>query len=135
MIDYILEDTVENGLIPEHLMDYLEMLPNHFMQTKSSEDVLKYFSPVSMTLAACIEKFKGDKEHLIEDLNASIICAENPADKALCEYDQGNPLVKDGQLIGIAVAGCYCDPIYPGVYTKVHSYISWIRSELQMAGN
>ena len=44
-----------------------------------------------------------------------------------CQGDSGGPLVCDGKLVGIVSFGNGCaKPGFPGVYTKVESYLEWI---------
>lgn len=67
----------------------------------------------------------------VRDLNQDVICAKNPIGRALCFGDEGNPLVKNGTLIGIASWGCECQTKNPGVYTKIYSHLYWIEQELK----
>lgn len=63
---------------------------------------------------------------------ASMICATNSTFPRIdtCQGDSGGPLVvyKDGQyeLAGITSFGFGCADIYPGVYTNVSTFSSWI---------
>ncbi|XP_037076352.1 anionic trypsin-1-like [Pollicipes pollicipes] len=55
-----------------------------------------------------------------------------------CQGDSGGPLVYRGagtdgifQLVGIVSTGAGCgNPDFPGVYTRVSSYVGWINSEI-----
>ena len=52
----------------------------------------------------------------------------------MCTWDIGGPLACDGKLTGVAgvasftKSGCLNST---GVYTKIHSYIDWIESNLE----
>ncbi|XP_044278174.1 gilatoxin-like [Varanus komodoensis] len=58
-------------------------------------------------------------------------------EKDSCRGDSGGPLVCDGQLQGIVSLGGYpCgEPLQPGIYTKVYSYLQWIQNILDPVAN
>ncbi len=44
-----------------------------------------------------------------------------------CQGDSGGPLVCDKKLVGIVSFGYGCGrPNYPGVYTRVETFLEWI---------
>jgi len=46
-----------------------------------------------------------------------------------CDGDSGGPLIVDNTLVGIVSWGGDCaEDGFPGVYTKVQNYISWIKT-------
>lgn len=104
-------------------------IPYHFMETRHRSNILRYYSPKTISIEQCIEKYE-DAQFIVKFLNEDMICAENPTEKALSYGDEGNPLVKDGELVGITSEGCYSDWKSPGVYTKVFSHIDWIKEEM-----
>ena len=56
----------------------------------------------------------------------SMICA-GVGGKDSCQGDSGGPLTCSGELCGIVSWGYGCaEPGYPGVYTRVTSYIDFI---------
>ncbi|XP_032686019.1 trypsin-7-like [Odontomachus brunneus] len=63
--------------------------------------------------------------HIIYDTQ---ICANDPTmKKGSCKGDSGGPLTVDGKLVGLVSWSAGCGAIkYPGVYTRVPSYIDWI---------
>lgn len=68
----------------------------------------------------------------IGTIYSGMICANatNPPRDA-CQGDSGGPLVARNHLIGIVSWGEGCADIsYPGVYTRVSEYESWIRQKL-----
>lgn len=68
----------------------------------------------------------------IATITASMLCANatQPARDA-CQGDSGGPLVSNNLLVGIVSWGEGCAELsYPGVYTRVSSYYSWIHDKL-----
>ncbi|XP_029163067.1 trypsin-1-like [Nylanderia fulva] len=57
------------------------------------------------------------------------ICAYEPTvEKGSCQGDSGGPLTVDGKLVGIVSWGYGCsDRVYPAIYTRVSSYVNWIK--------
>ncbi|KAK1803454.1 hypothetical protein P4O66_020883, partial [Electrophorus voltai] len=66
------------------------------------------------------------------NITDSMICAGYAAGgKDACSGDSGGPLVCDGRVYGIVSWGTSCaDPRYPGVYTAVSKFRSWIDSSI-----
>ncbi|XP_037068534.1 venom protease-like [Pollicipes pollicipes] len=68
----------------------------------------------------------------------NVLCATDPHHRGMdaCQGDSGGPLAiqrPDGryQLAGLVLAGVSCgNSDFPGLYTRVASYIDWIRSEV-----
>ena len=60
-----------------------------------------------------------------------MICAGEEG-RDSCQGDSGGPMVdSEGLLIGIVSWGQGCaDKDYPGVYTEVSAYITWINETL-----
>lgn len=59
----------------------------------------------------------------------SVICATGRIGEAACFGDSGGPLIsEDGFLIGLTSFGRSCDGGHPTVFTRVTSYLDWIRN-------
>ncbi|KAJ7998882.1 hypothetical protein DPEC_G00209580 [Dallia pectoralis] len=58
----------------------------------------------------------------------NMVCAGSRfGGKDSCQGDSGGPLICNGRFEGIVSWGISCaNPYYPGVYTKVRKYTSWI---------
>ncbi|XP_028168466.1 trypsin-3-like [Ostrinia furnacalis] len=77
--------------------------------------------------AACVRAYLR-----IASITSGMICASgfNPPRDA-CQGDSGGPLVADNFVIGIVSFGEGCaEAAYPGVYTRVSEYYSWILQQL-----
>ena len=77
---------------------------------------------------------RQSSDHLAEEITDNMVCAgylDTPATDA-CQGDSGGPLILPSHsqkvLVGIVSWGIDCaKPGYPGVYTRVGTYLHWIR--------
>ncbi|XP_075071864.1 trypsin-like [Mixophyes fleayi] len=78
-----------------------------------------------LTAAQCSNAYPGE-------ITANMICVGYlEGGKDSCQGDSGGPVICNGQLQGIVSWGYGCAlRNYPGVYTKVCNYNSWISSTL-----
>ncbi|GAB1865440.1 Mite allergen Der f 3 [Camponotus japonicus] len=63
------------------------------------------------------------------NVHSTQVCAYDPrVEKGSCHGDSGGPLTVDGKLVGLVswANGC-ASTSYPTVYTRVPSYIDWIK--------
>ncbi|XP_026162749.1 trypsin-like [Mastacembelus armatus] len=83
-------------------------------------------SPVLMSVD--INFFSNCKSYYYFGITDNMICAGSLfGGKDSCQGDSGGPLVCDGKLEGIVSWGIGCGyAYYPGVYTKVRNYLTWI---------
>ncbi|KAJ2952296.1 hypothetical protein O0L34_g4578 [Tuta absoluta] len=65
-------------------------------------------------------------------ISPGMVCANATSPpRDACQGDSGGPLVANGTLVGIVSWGEGCaDRNYPGVYTRVSEYYSWILDKL-----
>ncbi|CAG9860204.1 unnamed protein product [Phyllotreta striolata] len=66
-----------------------------------------------------------------EIVNSDMVCAGyvGSGGKDACQGDSGGPLMANGKLIGVVSWGYGCgQPFYPGVYTNVSQFRSWIKN-------
>lgn len=60
----------------------------------------------------------------IHDYN---ICSKTDNRKGICTGDNGGPLVIGNDLVGIASWATTCASNVPDVYTRVFSFLSWLK--------
>ncbi|XP_029974583.1 trypsin [Salarias fasciatus] len=62
-------------------------------------------------------------------ITQNMLCAGSPmGGKDSCQGDSGGPLVCNNYFEGIVSWGIGCaNPYFPGVYTKVRNYVTWIK--------
>ncbi|KAJ7303974.1 hypothetical protein JRQ81_011490 [Phrynocephalus forsythii] len=88
-------------------------------------DVLQCLNVPIMTSSACARAYPGA-------ITSNMFCAGYlEGGKDSCQGDSGGPLVCDGELTGIVSWGAGCAMRnYPGVYTTLCNYRSWIEEVL-----
>ncbi|XP_072939715.1 trypsin delta-like [Epargyreus clarus] len=97
-------------------------------------------SPSDVLLAAkvnIVPKESCKRSYLgIASIADGMVCASaNNPPRDACQGDSGGPLVTKNVLIGIVSWGEKCaNPVYPGVYTRVSEYESWIVSRVNTYG-
>jgi trypsin len=66
-------------------------------------------------------------------ITTNMIAAGYPeGGKDACQGDSGGPLVINGVLVGLTSWGNGCArPGYPGIYTRVGNYVTWINNNAQ----
>lgn len=91
----------------------------------------------TLTNEDCIQKYGGNASEFIDE---SILCAFSSFSTygvGLCHGDSGNPLIFKDQLVGIAlwdvVESSPCAIGKPDQYTRISSYISWIKNHANVS--
>lgn len=78
-----------------------------------------------------------------DSIKESNICVRTIGGISTCNGDSGGPLVhKDGNnttLIGITsfgyIYGCGCEVGWPGIFTRITSYLDWIEEHSGVVNN
>ncbi|XP_069835952.1 trypsin-like [Dendropsophus ebraccatus] len=88
-------------------------------------DLLQCLIAPILTTAQCTKAYP-------REITNNMFCAGYlEGGKDACQYDSGGPVVCNGQLQGIVSWGFRCAlENFPGVYTKVCNYNSWISSTI-----
>ncbi|XP_025986029.1 chymotrypsin-2 [Solenopsis invicta] len=89
--------------------------------------------PISTKLQR-VNVFIADQEYCesiyrkIKTVHPTQVCAYDPSNqRGMCNGDSGGPLTVNGKLVGLVSWSLGCaDTEYPGVYTRVVSYLDWI---------
>ncbi|XP_030634194.1 trypsin-3 [Chanos chanos] len=90
-----------------------------------------YLSPVLR--AVDVEIIPNCQYYYYFRITDNMVCAGSPlGGKDSCQGDSGGPLICNDNFEGIVSWGISCaNPYFPGVYTKVRSYIRWINWIIQ----
>lgn len=61
------------------------------------------------------------------------LCTYKAISQGFCKGDSGGPLIAErtGELIGVVSLGMPCATGIPDVYTRVSSYVNWIKDILK----
>ncbi|XP_048794852.1 trypsin I-P1 isoform X5 [Lagopus muta] len=88
-------------------------------------DVLQCLEAPILSSSQCSSAYPGE-------ITSNMMCVGYlNGGKDSCQGDSGGPVVCNGQLQGIVSWGYGCAQRgYPGVYTKVCNYVSWIQSTM-----
>ncbi|XP_042748251.1 trypsin I-P1 [Lagopus leucura] len=88
-------------------------------------DVLQCLEAPILSSSQCSSAYPGE-------ITSNMMCVGYlNGGKDSCQGDSGGPVVCNGQLQGIVSWGYGCAQRgYPGVYTKVCNYVSWIESTM-----
>ncbi|XP_067399341.1 trypsin I-P38-like [Emydura macquarii macquarii] len=88
-------------------------------------DLLQCLKAPVLSSSQCSNAYPGQ-------ITSNMICIGYlEGGKDSCQGDSGGPVVCNGQLQGIVSWGIGCaQKGYPGVYTKVCNYVSWIQSTI-----
>ncbi|XP_057369657.1 trypsin-1-like [Daphnia carinata] len=63
------------------------------------------------------------------DFNSNAMLCASADGKDACQGDSGGPIFVDGVQVGITSFGRGCaDPDHAGVYTRISTYINWIKT-------
>lgn len=93
--------------------------------TADFPDILHKVDLTLLSNEQCIPRFGTTR------ITNAMICATSLEQKGSCQGDSGGPLVIDTntgpQQVGIVSFGAGCaDPDFPGVYTRVSTFLDWI---------
>ncbi|NXJ93736.1 TRY1 protein, partial [Corythaixoides concolor] len=88
-------------------------------------DTLQCLDAPVLSSSECNAAYPGE-------ITSNMICVGYlEGGKDSCQGDSGGPVVCDGELQGIVSWGYGCaEAGYPGVYTKVCNYVSWIEETI-----
>ncbi|XP_061310252.1 trypsin I-P1-like [Pezoporus flaviventris] len=125
-----LNDAVQTVSLPTSCVTAgTECLISGWGNTRSSgsayPDTLQCLNAPVLSSSACSNAYPGD-------ITDNMICVGFlEGGKDSCQGDSGGPVVCNGQLQGIVSWGLGCaQKGYPGVYTKVCNYVSWIEATI-----
>lgn len=86
---------------------------------------LQYLDVNTLTNAECRRRF-DDPLHLAL-IHDETLCAFAQHGQGICFGDIGDPLISNGQIIGIASWGRRCGLGVPDLYARVSAFSNWIQ--------
>ncbi|XP_032453050.1 chymotrypsin-2 [Nasonia vitripennis] len=89
-----------------------------------SPRLLRYSNTRLLSIKDCYNYYR-------DRISASNICTLTRRGQGNCHGDSGGPLVSDGVQIGIVSFGQPCALGLPDVYTRVWSYMDWIKYHIR----
>ncbi|CAG7834307.1 unnamed protein product [Allacma fusca] len=90
----------------------------------TAHDPLKHATMDIVSEESCRQAYGKDL------IFVSVMCAGHPkgGSGVYCEGNAGNPLVQNGQVVGITSRAHSCTrPQYPGVYTEMSFFSNWVK--------
>lgn len=105
-------------------------LPKNNGDFVEPDEILRHVDVPVVATKACQERYSGIEEPV--KISSSMICAGVPG-CGPCEADSGGPLMqfdKNGRpvLVGIVSASVRCAEEFPTIYTRVSSFIPFMRN-------
>ncbi|XP_043464020.1 chymotrypsin-1-like [Leptopilina heterotoma] len=95
---------------------------------------LGFIEPAARTLQELkLEIFPNSKcRSIIPYVRKTHICTLTEEGEGACNGDSGGALISDGKQIGIVSFGVPCAQGAPDVYTRVQSYLTWIKNNTKI---
>lgn len=92
---------------------------------------LQYAEVVTLSHEECVKKFQGNSARAL--LKSYNICAMDKRGVGACNGDSGGPLAdtKNKVILGVVSWGIPCGKGYPDAYTRVYSYLDWIKKHMK----
>ncbi|CAH0699285.1 unnamed protein product [Spodoptera exigua] len=88
---------------------------------------LQMINLTSLSVKQCQNVYQN-----INPVFSSQICSLTKSGEGACHGDSGGPLVADSKVVGIVSWGMPCARGYPDVYTRVYSFLDWIKPKITL---
>lgn len=86
-------------------------------------DLLRFFELKTLTNEDCRARLKPPAS---DRVNNGTLCAFTEKEQGVCVGDYGNPVISNGQLVGVVGWMGLCASGVPDYYTRISSYLKWI---------
>lgn len=86
-------------------------------------ELLRFFDLKTITNEDCRARLKPPAS---DRVNNRILCAFSEKEQGVCIGDEGNPVISNGQLVGVVGWMGLCASGVPDQYTRISTYLKWI---------
>ncbi|CAK1548129.1 unnamed protein product [Leptosia nina] len=108
------------------MLNNIVFTQNNRTDRKSPNDLQK-LTVKSLSVSVCQEAKNLGKYNRTHPISDRQICTFKRRRQGICTGDSGGPLVNKGEVVGITSWAIPCSRGLPDVFTRVFSFLDWIK--------